>query len=118
MRFRHVMAALLPAGAASALAIMPVGASAAVATAHTGAVSAGHVAPGTDSPLAYRYVGKANAASFACQQPGASPNCYTPNELATAYDIPKKLTGAGQTIVIIDAFGDPTLGPDIKVEDA
>ncbi len=78
MRFRHVMAALLPAGAASALAIMPVGASAAVAAPQTGTVSAGHVAPGTDPPLAYRYVGKADAPQFACQQPGAATNCYTP----------------------------------------
>jgi subtilase family serine protease len=116
MRFRHVMAALVPAGVASTLAIMPAGASAAVNGTDTGSVSAGHVAPGTSSPLAYRYVGKADA-SFSCQQPGASPNCYTPKELARAYDIPASLTGAGQTIVIIDAFGDPTLGPDLNVED-
>jgi subtilase family serine protease len=117
MRFRHVLAALVPAGAASALAIMPVGASAAVASTDTGTVSAGHVAPGTDSPLAYRFEGKADAAQFACQQPGASPSCYTPPELARAYDIPAKLTGAGQTIVIIDAFGDPTVTQDLNVED-
>jgi subtilase family serine protease len=118
MRFRHVMAALIPAGAASALAIMPVGASAAVAGTHTGTVSAGHVAPGTSSPLSYRYVGKADAPQFSCQQPGAAVNCYTPKELAKAYDIPAKLTGAGQTIVIIDAFGDPTVAQDLGVEDA
>ena len=80
--------------------------------------------PEASSPLAYRYVGKANsrAASsgylFTCQEPGASLNCYTPQELATAYDIPKNLTGAGQTIVLIDAFGDPTLGQDLGVEDS
>jgi subtilase family serine protease len=117
MRFRHVMAALIPAGAASALAIMPVGASAAVAGTHAGTVSAGHVAPGTSSPLSYRYVGKADAPQFSCQQPGAAVNCYTPKELAKAYDIPAKLTGAGQTIVIIDAFGDPTVTQDLTVED-
>jgi subtilase family serine protease len=111
------MAALIPAGAASALAIMPVGASAAVTGTHAGTVSAGHVAPGTDSPLAYRYVGKADTPQFSCQQPGAAVNCYTPKELAKAYDIPVKLTGAGQTIVIIDAFGDPTVTQDLAVED-
>ena len=31
---------------------------------------------------------------------------------------PAKLTGAGQTIVIIDAFGDPTLTQDLGVEDS
>jgi len=31
---------------------------------------------------------------------------------------PSKLTGAGQTIVIIDAFGDPTVTQDLGVEDS
>ena len=69
--------------------------------------------PAVGNPLAYHYIGKAGAPAasgylFSCQEPGAALNCYTPQELATAYDIPSKLTGAGQTIVIIDAFGDPT----------
>jgi subtilase family serine protease len=113
------MAALVPAGAAAALAIVPAGASSA---AHAVA-AAGHVTPAASSPLAYRYVGKASSKAsgsgflFSCQQPGAALNCYTPQELATAYDIPGKLTGAGQTIVIIDAFGDPTVTQDLGVED-
>ena len=120
MRFRRVMAALMPVGAASALAILPIGAS-------TGAPAAteltGHVTPEVSSPLAYRYVGRdsTRAASsgylFTCQQPGSEPNCYTPQEQATSYDIPRKLTGAGQTIVLIDAFGDPTVTQDLAVED-
>jgi subtilase family serine protease len=121
MRFRQVMAALMPAGAASALAILPVGASVA---AHPASPGAGRVTPAVSSPLAYRYVGKdgTRAASsgylFTCQQPGAEPNCYTPQELASAYDIPKHLTGAGQAIVLIDAFGDPTVTQDLGVEDS
>ena len=117
MRFRHVMAALTPVGVAAAFAVLPIGASATVDDA-----AVGHVTPEVSSPLAYKYVGKAGKSSandsyqFTCQQPGASPNCYTPRELATAY-IPGKLTGAGQTIVIIDAFGDPTLGQDLLTED-
>jgi subtilase family serine protease len=120
MRFRHVMtAALLPVGAASAFAILPSGASAAVSGS-----PAGHVIPEISSPLAYQYVGRAGAAHpdagylFTCQRPGASPNCYTPRELAAAYDIPARLTGAGQTIVVIDAFGDPTLAQDVASEDS
>jgi subtilase family serine protease len=114
------MAALIPAGAASALAILPIGTSAA---AHA-ATAAGQVTPGVSSPLAYEYVGKAGSRAagsgflFSCQEPGAALNCYTPQELATAYNIPSKLTGAGQTIVIIDAFGDPTLTQDLGVEDS
>jgi subtilase family serine protease len=120
MRIRHVMAGLMPVGAVSALAILPVGTSAAV---HA-ATGAGHVNPAFNSPLAYRYVGKASSRStgssylFSCQEPGAALNCYTPQELAAAYNIPSNLTGAGQTIVIIDAFGDPTLTQDLGVEDS
>ena len=120
MRFRHAMSALMPFGAASALAILPVGASTA---AHATTVT-GHVTPAVSSPLAYKFVGTASSLSagsadmFTCQEPGAALNCYTPQELAKAYDIPTKLTGAGQTIVIIDAFGDPTLTQDLGVEDS
>ena len=118
MRFRHVMTALLPIGAASAFAVLPAGAFAAVTA------PAGHVTPAVSSPLAYHYVGQAGTAHpdsgfmFTCQEPGASPNCYTPQELAAAYDIPRNLTGAGQTIVIVDAFGDPTLSQDLASEDS
>src|ERR1700761_4238839 len=121
MRFRHAMAALVPVGVASAFALLPVGASAA---ADGAAGAAGHVIPEVSSPLAYKYVGKAGTRAaaagylFTCQEPGAAPNCYTPQELAAAYDIPAKLTGAGQTIVIIDAFGDPTLGQDLATEES
>jgi subtilase family serine protease len=121
MRSRHVIAALAPVGAASALAILPIGASTAASTA-TAAV--GHMIPEVSSPVAYTYVGKASSPAtgtgylFSCQEPGAALNCYTPQELATAYDIPSTLTGAGQTIVIIDAFGDPTITQDLGVEDS
>jgi subtilase family serine protease len=119
MRLRHIMAALAPVGAASALAILPLGTPVAASAA---TASAGHVTPGVSSPLAYSYVGKAGSGSagylFSCQEPGAALNCYTPQELATAYDIPGNLTGVGQTIVIIDAFGDPTLAADVATEDS
>lgn len=120
MRFRHVMAALAPVGAASALAILPIGTSVAA----NATTVAGHVTPEVRTPLAYSYVGKSGSAPagsgflFSCQEPGAALNCYTPQELATAYNIPSKLTGAGQTIVIIDAFGDPTIAADVATEDS
>jgi subtilase family serine protease len=121
MRFRKVAAAVVPAGAAAAL---PAGASAAITGPHTAqaTATAGRTIPAVGNPLAYHYIGKAGAPAaagylFSCQEPGAALNCYTPQELATAYNIPSKLTGAGQTIVIIDAFGDPTLTQDLGVED-
>jgi subtilase family serine protease len=121
MRFHHALAALAPIGVASAFATAALGGSSVAAGAAT--TVAGHVTPEVASPLAYKYVGRAGQSTaeagylFTCQEPGASPNCYTPQELAAAYDIPATLTGAGQTIVIIDAFGDPTLGQDLAAEE-
>jgi subtilase family serine protease len=120
MRLRYAMTALVPVGVVSALATLPVSGSAATGAATT---VSGHVTPEVSSPLAYKYVGKAGKSTaqdgylFTCQEPGASPSCYTPQELATAYDIPARLTGAGQTIVVIDAYGDPTLGQDLATEE-
>ena len=118
MRLRHVMAALLPAGTASALAILPAaGITAAAVTPHS---VAHRMTPAVQNPLAYKYAGKVSGNStpvFSCQLPGSSINCYNPLELAKAYDIPANLTGAGQTIVIIDAFGNPTISQDLNVED-
>jgi subtilase family serine protease len=128
MRFRYIAAAVPPALAAATLAVLPASAGTAASghfVASRAAVNravAGRVIPNVSSPLAYKYEGKvkarSSAALFACQEPGAATNCYTPQELATAYDIPSKLTGAGQTIVIIDAFGDPTIAQDLNVEDS
>lgn len=125
MRFRRLMATLVPAGVAAAIApavaFAGTGPAPHYAAGHVAKAAAGQVIPAVASPLAYRYAGKVNGklsgALLDCQQPGASPNCYTPRELATAYDIPSGLTGAGQTIVIIDAFGDPTIRQDLAVED-
>ena len=129
MRFGRAMAAFLSVGAAAALAIVPAGAFAGTGAArhyaagHVVRAVAGRVIPADSSPLAYRYEGRLNGdkrasgALLGCQQPGSAPNCYTPHELAAAYDIPSRLTGAGKTIVIIDAFGDPTIAQDLAVED-
>jgi subtilase family serine protease len=43
--------------------------------------------------------------------------CYTPAEIRTAYNVPATYTGAGQTIVIVDAYGSPTIQADLKVFD-
>lgn len=40
--------------------------------------------------------------------------CYPPSFLKAAYHFPKKLDGTGQTIVIVDAFGSPTLQSDFN----
>jgi len=43
--------------------------------------------------------------------------CYTPQEIRSAYNIPSTLTGAGQTIVLVDAYGSPTIQNDLHVFD-
>src|SRR5579884_832633 len=43
--------------------------------------------------------------------------CYTPSDIRTGYDVPSSLTGAGQTIVIVDAYGSPTIRNDLHVFD-
>jgi subtilase family serine protease len=43
--------------------------------------------------------------------------CYSPNDLRTAYNYPSNLDGSGQTIVIVDAYGSPTIRNDVAVFD-
>ena len=48
--------------------------------------------------------------------------CYVPAQVQTAYDeqplFNAGITGAGQTIVILDAFGSPTIQADLATFDA
>jgi subtilase family serine protease len=48
--------------------------------------------------------------------------CYSPQEIRKAYDVTplldKGYTGKGQSIVIIDSFGSPTIQQDLKTFDA
>jgi subtilase family serine protease len=48
--------------------------------------------------------------------------CYSPQEIQHAYNVDSLLnagyTGKGQTIVIVDSFGSPTIADDLKVFDA
>ncbi len=43
--------------------------------------------------------------------------CYTPSEMRTAYNVPAAYDGSGQTIVIIDAYGSPTIQQDLAYFD-
>jgi len=44
--------------------------------------------------------------------------CYTPEDLKVAYNYPTGLNGAGQTVVIVDAFGYPRVQDDLNTFDA
>ncbi|HLK00639.1 MAG TPA: S53 family peptidase, partial [Streptosporangiaceae bacterium] len=85
-------------------------------------VTAGTVAvaaTGRAVPAAYNgkplYVKTAGpkAGVFSCQAPGSSPGCLGPAQVRRAYNIPRNLTGRGETIVIIDAFGNPDIASDL-----
>jgi subtilase family serine protease len=71
----------------------------------------------------YQYAGQSSgdATTFSCQSTTAPLICYSPQALLKAYDIQRVqaagITGKHTTIVIIDAFGDPTLTQDLQVED-
>ena len=60
-----------------------------------------------------------NTASYTGQEYGGC--AYQPSELAVAYNFnglyAQGLNGAGQTIVIVDAFGSPTLAQDVALFD-
>jgi subtilase family serine protease len=43
--------------------------------------------------------------------------CYSPSFLKKAYNFPSNLDGSGQTIVIVDAYGSPTIAEDLKTFD-
>ncbi len=44
--------------------------------------------------------------------------CYSPSFIRTAYDYPADLNGSGQTIVIVDAYGSPTIASDLATFDS
>lgn len=43
--------------------------------------------------------------------------CYSPDFIRTAYNVPGTLNGTGQTIVIVDAYGSPTIASDLAAFD-
>jgi subtilase family serine protease len=56
-----------------------------------------------------------------CRASASQRPCYSPQEIRNAYGITplinRGFTGKGQTIIIIDSFGSPTLANDLKVFD-
>jgi subtilase family serine protease len=69
----------------------------------------------------YRKTAAPEQGLFSCQAPASATNelpCYGPAQIRRAYDIPNNLTGAGETIAIVDAFGDPTVQSDLNLFDS
>ena len=100
------------AAAALALPLLLGGAAAPIAT-HA-------MTPAVGSLSNYEPLGdvqELGAVHLSCQLPGAAMPCYSPTQVRAAYDIQPLLdsgvTGAGQTIVIVDAFSDPLIQHDL-----
>jgi subtilase family serine protease len=91
-----------------------------VAAAYPAAASAGSKTPAIAVAPHYKFVGKADPdvpPTFNCQV-STPPTCYGPAQIRTAYGIDKvNATGAGRTIVIVDAFQSPTIQNDLDVFD-
>jgi subtilase family serine protease len=103
----------LPAGLALAAA------AAAIAT--SGAAANSTITYNVDPSYAYGFTAPGSPAAFPSpSQCEASYGfaCYTPQEIRKAYDVPSSSTGAGQTIVIVDAYGSPTLLSDLQTFDS
>src|SRR5713226_4259676 len=66
------------------------------------------VDPGTVLPAAVPF----------CTTRGNPIVCYSPNFIRTAYNFPSALDGSRQTILIVDAFGSPTIASDLAHFDA
>jgi subtilase family serine protease len=111
--------ALLLAAAAGAMAAGPAG----VPAAGAGGAPAQPGPAVTITPDAVHAVNaplQAPPTTAFCEQQ-YSIACYQPAQLQQAYDLPRLykagITGRGQTIVIVDSFGSPTVAHDLSVFD-
>jgi len=89
----------------------------------SGPAPAWHPAPaGSRAPAARPAPGHLAAPSSAWCQRAFGINCYSPRQLQHAYDLAplyaRGLDGQGRTIVIVDAYGSPTIRHDLRVFDA
>ncbi|HEX2350582.1 MAG TPA: S53 family peptidase, partial [Ktedonobacterales bacterium] len=75
-----------------------------------------HTFTSADKSTTATYTGNRYGAPIDGSGSGAAPCGYQPSEMQQAYDMnplyAKGLNGAGQTVVITDAFGDPTIAQD------
>jgi subtilase family serine protease len=92
-----------------------------------GAAGAGPVAhPISVNPLIQGHSSAGPNATFNCQtrplDGSQGARCYQASQIQNAYNVTpllnRGINGTGKTIVIIDAFGSPTIGSDLQVFDA
>jgi subtilase family serine protease len=103
--------------ACSALALAACGGTDSTRSASSDAVTS------TSSNSDFEYV--VNPLRVQIDSAGLTPNqtrcgnfgCYSVGPIRAAYDVPSTLDGTGQTIVIVDAFGSPTIETDLALFD-
>ena len=114
-------------GGLAALSMAVPAASVAVTAASTAArVSSVHPIPDVTGPMVKTTQFPAPQTIAQCQA-DFGINCHTPVQYRVAYDLNRlysgaatgrAITGAGETIVIVDAFGSPTIENDLRTFDA
>jgi subtilase family serine protease len=113
------LATILGVTAMASLAAIPL---AGVTAGTVAAASTARMTPAdyNGGPL-FRHTSAPKQGLFSCQAPASPTNtlpCYGPAQIRRAYNIPSNLTGAGKTIVIIDAFGNPDIASDLALFDS
>ncbi|GAA1885404.1 S53 family peptidase [Lapillicoccus jejuensis] len=118
--------------ATAALVAAATAAGTGAATAAAPAGSSGHMTPSSvvgppkvkvPSPDVSAMAKSATPSSvvFKCQSTTASPRCYGPSQMRTAYGTDKLIGagygGKGRTVVIVDAYQSPTLRDDLAAFD-
>lgn len=106
-------AGLLTAAAAVSLPLAMMSQGAASAAAITGHRMSPAVSGSTRYHNAGPAISKNGAVVFGCQSRTSDSPCLGPSQIRAAYSVPGNATGAGRTIVIVDAFGSPTLTSDL-----
>ena len=73
--------------------------------------------PAVQGPALSTISGATGAVSQPCLFAVDGLTCYGPYELGKAYNFPSNLDGRGQTIIIVDAYGSPTITSDLAAFD-
>jgi subtilase family serine protease len=80
-------------------------------------ITPGELHLGSGTPKALNAIGHGPPTTAECEAAYGVP-CYQPAQIQTAYDLKPLLDqgidGKGETIVIVDAFGSPTIGKDLE----
>lgn len=111
--------------ALSGLAVVAATAVTGMATTTAVAAASGVMTPAIGAHPSYVVAGRVSsdpaATTFSCQTT-VPAGCYGPDQLRAAYGVDKLakhgLTGAGRTIVIVDAFQSPTITQDLATFDS